>query len=125
MKFITPKIHGIIDYLFVVYLLVSPTLYSMEPKPIKVTYALAAVYLLLTVLTNYPLGIIKLIPFGLHGLAELVIGVALIIIGFGYFRTNVAATQFYTWFASAVLVLWLFTTYDPPEKKLRTKAKPS
>src|SRR5271156_6882118 len=104
MKFITPKIHGIIDYLFVVYLLVSPTLFAMEPKPTRVTYAVAAVYLFLNIITNYKLGIVKLLPFGVHGLAELVIGVALIIIGFGYFRTNVAATQFYTWFASAVLV---------------------
>ena len=121
MKFVTPKIHGIIDYLFVIFLLASPTIFAMEPKPTKLAYALAVIYLLLNVTTKYSLGIVKLIPFGVHGLIELVLGVALIIIAFGYFRTNVAATQFYTWFGSAVLVLWLFTTYDPPRKKLRAK----
>ena len=66
MKFISPKIHGFIDYLVVVFLLASPTFFGFTGLVAIFTYALGAVHLLLTAFTNYPLGIVKVIPVNLH-----------------------------------------------------------
>jgi len=82
MKFISPKIHGIIDYLVVVFLLASPTIFGFTGLLATFTYALGGVHLLLTILTAYSAGLIKVIPLALHGLIEFVVGVVLIVLAF-------------------------------------------
>jgi hypothetical protein len=123
MRFITPKIHGVIDYLLAIFLAVSPTLFALEPKAANFTYALAIAYVLLPLGTNYKLGIGKFIPFGTHGMIELVLGCALILFGFSYFHTDEMAKTFYAWFGSVMLVIWLLTEYDKPKEPPKTSKR--
>jgi hypothetical protein len=112
MKFISPKIHGLIDYLVVVFLFISPTLFGFTGTVAIFTYALGAVHLLLTILTNYPLGILRIIPVTLHASIELLVGVVLIVIAYTLFRDNAEGSKlYYVIFGTVILLTWLVTDY--------------
>jgi hypothetical protein len=112
MKFISPKIHGLIDYLSVVFLLISPTLFGFTGVVALFTYALGAVHLLLTILTNYPLGIVRVIPVTVHASIELLVGVALIILAYTLFADNAEGSKlYYIIFGTVILLTWLVTDY--------------
>ena len=122
MRFLNPKVHGIIDWVIVVFLIVSPKLLAMEQKATNFTYALAVIYFILTVATNYEPGIARVIPFFAHGVFELMFGVAMIIAGYSYFNTDPFGHFFFVWFGGFILVFWLFTNYEKP-KKAKTARK--
>ena len=115
MKIISPKLHAIIDYIVVVVLLASPTFFGFTGLLAQFTYALGIIHLLLTLLTNFSGGIIKLIPLPLHGLIEFVVGVVLIILAFTLFKDDQKGEVFYTAFGTAVLLVWLLTNYKQIE----------
>lgn len=106
------KIHGIIDYLVVLFLFLAPTLFHLPEFTSKFTYALGAVHLTLTILTKFELGIFKIIPFKIHGIIELIVSLALVAVAFylGNLEGSLAKT-FYLCFAAAVFVTWLITDY--------------
>jgi|SRR6476620_9055173 len=112
MKIINSRIHGAVDYGVVLFLLLSPTLYGLPPFTSEVTYALAVIHLILTVSTNFELGIFKIIPFHIHGLIEFIVSIFLFAGAFylGSIEGNLAK-YFYWSFAIAVFVTWLLTDY--------------
>jgi len=111
MKFMSPKIHGIIDYLVVLVLLLSPTILGFTGTLAMFTYALGIVHLLLTVLTDYPLGLMKAIPVTIHASVELLVGIALIVVAYTLFKDNADGKLFYVIFGTVVLLTWLVTDY--------------
>ena len=111
MKIIAPRLHGIIDYVLVLFLLLSPTLFNMDNLLASFTYSLGIVHLLITICTSFSMGFFKLIPFPAHGLIELVVGVALIIVAYTLFRTSETGNLFYTALGSAILLVWLLSDY--------------
>lgn len=108
---IQPVIHGIIDYLVVVFLLASPKLFGLTGYIGLFTYALAGAYFLFALLTNYNAGLIKLIDFSLHGKIEFLLSEILIILAYTFFNHDQAAKMFYQAFGSALLMIWLLTHY--------------
>ncbi len=109
---ISSKIHGIIDYIFVVFLWLSPTLFGLGEKTALFTYVLGGVHLGLTVLTNFEVGIIKLIPFRVHGLIELVVALALG--GVAFYLGNLEgelSRNYYLGLAVTILVVFLLTDF--------------
>ncbi len=115
------KAHGAIDYLGVVFLLLSPTLFGLKDITATFTYVLAAIHLLLTITTKFEFGLIKIIPFKIHGLIELVVSIALM--GVAFYLGNLEgdlSRNFYLSFAIAVLVTWLITDYKTTSEKLST-----
>ena len=78
MKILTPKIHGFLDYAVVLVFFLAPTLLSFSPTVAMLVYAVAAAQLVASLLTAYPLGILKVIPFPIHGVLESVVAVGLI-----------------------------------------------
>ena len=103
--------HGIIDYLVVIFLLASPTIFGFTGLLATFTYALGIVHLLLTILTDYNFGLIKVIPFTFHGTIEFIVGVALIVIAYTLFNDNAVGKLFYVIFGTVVLLTWLVTDY--------------
>ena len=80
MKIISPRMHGYLDYVTVVAFLLAPTLIGLTGLPAMLAYLLAGVHLLMTLLTEFPLGIVKLIPLPLHGWVERVVGPVLVLV---------------------------------------------
>lgn len=108
MRILSATTHGIIDYLFVILLALSPTIFHMEGNLSTFTYALAGVHLLLTILTDFKPGLIKLIPFRVHGLIEIIVALALAGVAF-YFYEQGSTLGFYYYMAIAAVILLVFS----------------
>lgn len=116
MKPISSQLHGIIDYLVVVFLGMSPTLFGMPHTVAMCTYGLGLIHLILTLITDFGSGMFKLIPFPVHGTIELIVGIALPILAFILFKDDTTAKIFYTVVGIAVLVVYRLTDYKAPAK---------
>ena len=106
------RIHGGIDYGVVLFLLVSPIIFGLPHITSTFTYILAVIHLLLTITTKFELGIVKIIPFKVHGVIELIVSVVLV--GAAFYLGNLEgdlSRSFYLSFAIAVFLTWLFTDY--------------
>ena len=112
MKIISSKLHGVLDYTVVIFLLASPTIFKMDGFLCSFTYTLAAVHSLLTILTRFELGIIKVIPLPLHGIIEFFVAIALSLVSFWFNRNgNALGFYFYLYFAIAVMLVFIATDY--------------
>ena len=112
MKILTPTSHGVVDYAAVLTLLVLPSLLDFSNTPATLSYVLAATQLLVSILTRYPLGLIKRIPFPLHGYYELVTALLLVPMPwlFGFSNEDAARNAFVVSGVS-LFVVWLVTNY--------------
>ncbi len=108
MRILSATTHGIIDYFFVILLALSPTIFHMEGGLATFTYTLAGVHLLLTIFTNFKPGLIKLIPFRVHGLIEIVVALALAGVAF-YFYEQGSTLGFYYYMAITIIILLVFS----------------
>jgi len=118
MAFINSKLHGIIDYLVVIFLWASPSLFNLPPGTAMFTYILGGIHLLLTLFTDFEFGAFKVIPFHIHGWIELIVSVALGGLAFYFYTINDAVShKFYVFFAIAVFLTWLLTGYKQAERK--------
>jgi hypothetical protein len=112
MKMISSRLHGILDYLLIIFLLASPALFKMEGNLCSFTYSLAAIHFLLTILTRFELGIIKIIPFPLHGLIEFFVAIALTLLSFWFNKNgNTLGYHFYLYFAIAIMLVFILTDF--------------
>ncbi len=112
MRILDARIHGVLDIATVLILLVGPLLFGLGGSPAAIAYSLAALHLLLTLLTRFPMGIWKTIPFVYHGIVEIIVGVFLLILpnmaGYG---PGSPARRFYTIMGAVILVVWALTAY--------------
>jgi hypothetical protein len=115
MKLLSPKLHGIIDYVSVGGLVLAPTLFGLNGAAATLAYALAGIHLTMTLLTAFPLGLIKLVPLRLHGVVEIVVGVSLVVAPWVLATTlDLGGTGrvFYTAFGAVLIAVWLITDYS-------------
>ena len=76
MKIVDPITHGIIDYSMAISFLIAPTILDFSGRSAMPSYALGIVYIGISLLTRYPLGIATAIPFPTHGRIETLIAAA-------------------------------------------------
>jgi len=118
MKFISAKVHGYLDYVVVLVFLAAPSLVYLSMVPAVISYTLAGVHLLLTLLTDFPLGAMKVIPLKWHGIIELIVGPVLIALSFILgFASEAPAGCFYAVMGIVILLVWNFTDYGSAKKK--------
>lgn len=82
MKPLAAKQHGAIDYLIGIALIISPWLFQFDNLSDSATYTMVlvgSIILLVSLMTNYPLGVIRILPFPIHGIIEL-IGTAMLLV---------------------------------------------
>jgi hypothetical protein len=117
MKFITPTLHGVLDYLTCGLFLLAPTLFGFTGTYATVCYLLGGGYLVISLLTNMPLGAVKAIPFWLHGRLELVSGFVLLVSPWLFgFRENGVARIFFMAMGAVFLVAFLCTQWRTQEQ---------
>ena len=112
MKILSPRVHGYLDYGVVALLLLAPSLFGFGGAPATICYVLAVAHAAMTLMTAFPLGIAKIIPFSIHGAIEVVASVFLVAAPWLFnFAHVLAARNFFI--ASAVMlgVVWLVTDY--------------
>lgn len=71
MKPLTPRLHGFVDYAACGLMLAAPRLLRLSPQARRASYALAGSYLGVSLLTDYPPALRRMIPFPVHGRIEL------------------------------------------------------
>ena len=115
MKKISPTMHGYIDYVTVVLFLISPTLIGMTGKAMAIAYALAGIHCVMTVFTDFPLGLARLLPFSIHGWIERMVGPVLIVLPFGL-SFDAQASVFYIAMGITIVLVGLFSNYQRTTK---------
>ncbi|HEX5170818.1 MAG TPA: hypothetical protein VFW11_16705 [Cyclobacteriaceae bacterium] len=117
MKILSPALHSALDYLVVVILWTAPFILNLNGLIATLTYSLGAVHLLLTVFTNFPLGIIKIVPLKIHGYIELIVSVVLLTTPLYISKLSAMDsamdTFFFGGFGVIVFITWLISDYDP------------
>jgi hypothetical protein len=110
MKIISPHGHGYLDYVTVVLFLVAPALIGLTGMAGTFAYTLAGIHLAMTLITDFPLGAAKLLPFTIHGWVERVVGPVLILLPFGL-GFGAPARSFYLVIGIVIVLVGLLTDY--------------
>ncbi|MCA8831831.1 SPW repeat domain-containing protein [Hymenobacter pini] len=113
MKVLSPAAHGILDYLTVAFFAMAPSLFDLHGTYATVCYVLAAGYLVITLLTNFPLGLMRVIPFPVHGKLELVSGLVLLASPFlfGFADDNMTARNLFMGAGVVFLIVYFLTDW--------------
>jgi hypothetical protein len=123
MKILSPRAHGYLDYLVVAAFLIGPSLFAFSQTPKTLAYVLGVVHLFVTLLTAFPLGVVKLIPFTVHGVLEFLVALGLIALPWlaGFAATDAPARTFYVAAGIVVLLVVAVTDYKAAERPMRAR----
>lgn len=69
MKKISSKVHGVLDYLGGIALIAAPMLFGFEDlggAAVWIPRVLGVAFLLQALMTDYELGVVKVLPFSMH-----------------------------------------------------------
>jgi hypothetical protein len=122
MKVITPRVHGYLDFLTVALFLLAPTLLGLSQIPAMLAYVLAIVHLIVTLTSDFPFGIFKLIPFTIHGWIERLVGPSLIALPFiAGFANEGIARNFYIGIGLVIIVVGILTDYQGVARDKKTQ----
>lgn len=120
LKVLSPRVHGFLDYVVVALFALAPTLFGFGGMPATVAYALAGIHFTLTVLTAFPMGLVKLVPFKVHGVLEAgaMLGILAAPWIFG-FADVPAARNFYLGAGALIAGVVVLTNYQTTESERR------
>src|SRR3954467_6078091 len=76
MKVLNPTVHGVLDYLLALAFLVLPAMLGFSEPAARLAHMVGLFYIAAALLTRYPLGLFKLIPFPVHGVLESIMALA-------------------------------------------------
>lgn len=111
-KALNPKVHGMLDYGLVALFLLAPSLFSFTETAATVSYVIGILYLATSLLTKYPLGAVKLIPFPTHGVIESIMAVSWIALPWIFgFAGDAAARNFFIVAGIGLLAVVALTDY--------------
>ncbi len=110
MKKLSSSQHGYLDYVTVVIFLAAPSLIGLSGLAGTISYALAGIHLAMTLVTDFPLGVVKLVPFTIHGWVERVVGPVLILLPFAL-GFEAQARSFYVFMGIIIIIVGLLTDY--------------
>jgi hypothetical protein len=118
MRVLSARVHGVLDIVTVVLLVLGAIVSGLGGAPLAIALTLAAVHLLLTLLTDFPMGVVKRIPFFVHGIVELVVGIGLLLLpSFAGYGPGSPARRFYLAMGALILVVWALTAYRRVEAR--------
>ena len=117
MKLFHPGVHRILDFATVVILVLTPILSGFGGLFALVLFLLAAVHLVLTLVTRFLPGGVGAVSFWTHGIIEIVVAVALVATPFVFgFGIGSASKRAYIFLGVWVFLVWLLTDYRVPER---------
>jgi len=111
LKVISDTTHGILDYLTVAIFAQAPSILGLTGFAALVSYALAVIHLAMTLLTNMPLGVIKIIPMRLHALVEVIVGPILVVAALVLPTILGDRREFFLVMGLVILGVWLLSSY--------------
>ncbi len=115
---ISSKFHAVLDFILIILLLASPGLFHLTEQAGRLLYTLAGIHFVLSIVTDYAAGIFKLVPFRLHGLAELLLSMVLLILAFTVFDDNLRDEIYFACLGLFLLMIYSLTDYKKNQKVL-------
>jgi hypothetical protein len=123
MKYLNPRVHGYIDYIAILFLFLAPSIIGFSGLPATLFYVLGIAYLAMVLLTAYPLGLVKLIPFPVHGIVEIVAAIGLVLLPWiAGFAENDPARNTYLFAGIVLFLVWLTTDYKAAVQRADARA---
>jgi hypothetical protein len=114
---ISPRVHVVVDALAVVATALAPTVLWFGGRPASIAYALAGACLLLMMLTDYPGGAVRIIPFPFHGAIEVLAGIVVLIMPWlAGFADEPAARNYFIGLALVMIAVVPVTDYAAGEE---------
>jgi hypothetical protein len=110
MGILPPNVHRILDYLAVIIFALAPSIFHLTGNTKMLAYALAVIHLVVTLATQFPGSARRPLPYSAHGIIELVIGLALVVIPLIRHWTY-SAGKFYPAMGVVILIIWAITRY--------------
>ena len=110
MRFVSPRLHRVLDYATVAVFALSPTLIPLTGVAATVAYGLALVHLAVTLGTAFADGSRRPLPLPVHGALETVVGMALVALPLVVGWTG-PARVFYLIVGAVILVASLVSQY--------------
>jgi hypothetical protein len=114
MKVISDTAHGLLDYFTVAIFALAPSILGLSGFAALVSYALAAIHLVMTVLTDMPLGVFKIIPIRLHALVEMLVGPVLVVAALVLPTLLGDKREFFLVMGLVILAVWFLSSYGHP-----------
>jgi SPW repeat len=112
MKLISSRRHGILDYLTVIAFALAPTVLWLTGTAAWLAYTLAVAHLLVTLATDFDLGVAHLLPAAWHGRIELAVGLLLLVAPWLLgFSDDATARTFCIAAGVVILIVWALTAY--------------
>jgi hypothetical protein len=109
MKVVSDRTHGILDYLTVAIFALAPSVLGLTGFAALVSYALAAIHLVMTLL-----GVLKIIPMRLHALVEMLVGPVLFVAALVLPTILGDQREFFLVMGLVISAVWLLSSYGPP-----------
>ena len=106
--------HAIADYAVAGALIVAPAVAGGSDKAVASGIVVGAVVLVVSMLTRYPLGVIKVLPFTVHSAGDYLAAALLVAAPFalGFDGSDGGLSAFYVAAGAAVLAVSLITNYQ-------------
>jgi hypothetical protein len=112
MRLIGAWSHAIIDYSLVIIMLIGPSVAGFAGRQASMAYTLGILLLVLSLLTRYPLGVLKVIRFPVHGAMELLIALLFLILPWlADFARGIHSRNFYLLISVLMLGIWFMTDF--------------
>ena len=117
-KPVSPLVHGSLDYGLAVFLVLAVPLFGFTGIAATIFYVVAIAHTALSLMTAYPLGLIKKIPFTAHAKIELAAALFLIAAPwiFGFAEAEIVRNV-YLITGAVVVMLWSVTNYRAAESR--------
>lgn len=124
--FVPPQVHGVLDYPLAAVLIAGPLVFNFNHTAATViALAFGGGAAVLAVATAWSTGIVKIIPPLLHGYADTLVTLALIVLPFAVgFSDSTPALLFYVIVGGAGLLTTLATRFESPVPSARPMAFP-
>jgi hypothetical protein len=122
MKVLSPTVHGMLDYGLALLFLLLPGALDFPPPAAAASYAIGAVYIVASLITRYPLGLFKWLPFPVHGVIESLMAITWIALPWLMgFAEHAASRNWFVIAGVALLGVVALTNYRAAEVDTRLR----
>ena len=112
MRLIGAWSHAIVDFCVVAILFIGPSIAGFAGRQASMAYTLGITLLVLSLLTRYPLGLLRFIRFPVHGAMELMIALLFLILPWlANFAKGILSRNFYLLISVVMLAIWFMTDF--------------
>jgi hypothetical protein len=114
VRLLRPGTHAVADYMAAITVLLTALVIDGPTSAKTFGVVIGVIYLIVSAMTRYPLGLVKVLPFPVHAAGDYVLGLALILGPFvgGFYDDNKGASIAYILSGVAVIGVSMITDYQ-------------